>query len=278
MKLLVASVVFLTLTGLSSSSWSSGDDRGNSTSSGALRQHLPTVPIKIVDVALGFEVELKVDNADVCVLWPKHLQDAGACTGVDTESFNGAFARVKRGPLAMAALRYDDGTANLTIMAAGGAFKSQAAIAGYMAGLADGLKPSPSMIVKMTGSEPGSPYDFLKIDGVDATHYEATVESPPNDPTPYSRHKLGYALFGDRSLIAVQMDTAPAHANKMRQSAASIIKTVRWSSPKSRKQLDHGEGVLKEPSRRTDNWVGGLVLLVLGFVVFGLGLKSRAKT
>jgi hypothetical protein len=65
MKHFVVPVVFLTITGFSGSSWSSSDDRGNSTSSGAQRQHLPTVPIKIAIILTKAEHQQITKDLDV---------------------------------------------------------------------------------------------------------------------------------------------------------------------------------------------------------------------
>ncbi len=237
---------------------------GSAAAPSASVTSVPQAAPKYEDASIGFEFEYKVDNAGVCVAWPERLQDAG-CDGLEYHSL--VAYGVANGPLirSLAYLRFENNhTATISVVhtTTTKTFISQVEIDDLLDGFLVGLKRTVPAKFTMSGSESGSRYDVMEINGVDALRFEATADAP-RGTLAYARSRaIGYVLLGKHGQVMITAATDPQHIRQTRVTLESIVKTVRLP-PLAQK----GFG-------RTSWWVRwfdsefGLFLLVL--VVAGL--------
>lgn len=231
-RLALAGLLILVTNSLPVHAQSEADAVGSSAAPTASTTSVRRAAPKYADPSIGLELEYKVDNAEVCVIWPKRLRDP-ACEGPEFRklvAYAAANAAVRGSLLrSMALLRYDNSPAIVTVGHAP-ATKThivQKEIDDILDGVLWGFKDKGHTTAIMSGSTPGSPYDVLEVNGVDALRFEVKGDAPRGTLAYASSRAVGYVLLGKHGKILVMAVTDPQHIRDARVALESIVKTVR---------------------------------------------------
>ena len=219
---------------------------------------------KFADASIGLELEYKVDNADVCVAWPEQMQDA-SCGGIDLKAIGAYVGASELRPLSVALLRYANGMAIVTVVhvSDGKTMASQREIDDFLNGVLGGMKTAGTATFTMSGSTPGSRYDVIKINDLDALRFEVKGDAPRGTFVYAMSRTVGYVFLGKHGPVMITALTDPQHLPQTRVAMESIVKSVRM--PKSAQKVFRKSSTV---DRLLDSeWVPFfLVLLVVGLL------------
>jgi hypothetical protein len=232
---------------------------------------LLTRPARATEVsspAAGFKMTVDAPDAQVCVVWPKGLEAAPTCLGVDIPTLQAA-AAANKAAIGVQVIRYEDHTVFMQV-ASQGRLKvaDDTPLDDFFVGVEKGLRKAQAGASSFTlhGTAPSSRFDELRVSGARTARYVFDAPGSPNLAI------LGYVIFGPSSTVSLTFQTAAPHLSATRVFAEQALRTAVIAPVQSSANND------ETPEYRAGKYFGsGLVSFAMVFGAAYAWLSSERR-
>jgi hypothetical protein len=177
--------------------------------------------LPIEEPITGLRVQVEAPGADVCrIIPPATGSETAACEGMDVAAVTKQVTSGREQPSAVAVVRFDGWGAVVTVKGlAGTPLVAKESIEEFLDGMRR-VMPGNAVTV---GERPGSAYDLVKLNGVNAVRTTIELHGDPRTP---AAKLLTYVFTSKKGTVAMSFVTAPGHEAELVTLSDRIAATV----------------------------------------------------